>query len=147
MWIVDCLTDNHNRTLTAVRTAFNKVGGNLGASGCVTHMFTFQSVFSFEGNNEEEVLEGLLMNDCEVDDIQLEDGIVSVFAPNTEYQKVRDALVSLYPDVNFLEDHTTWIPSSYVTLEDEHDKQKFERFMEMLDDCDDVQNIYHNITE
>ena len=69
-----------------------------------------------------------------------------VFAPNTEYQKVKDALLSLYPDVNFLEDHTTWIPSSYVTLEDEHDKQKFERFMEMLDDCDDVQNIYHNIS-
>ena len=75
-----------------------------------------------------------------------EDGVISVFAPNTEYQKVRDALVSLYPDVNFLEDHTTWIPSNYVKLEDDHDKQKFERFMEMLDDCDDVQNIYHNIS-
>ena len=146
MWIVDCLTDNHNRTLTAVRTAFNKVGGNLGANGCVTHMFNYQSVFSFEGTNDEEVLEGLLMNDCEVDDIQLEDGIISVFAPHTEYQKVRDGILSLYPDVNFLEDHATWIPTSYVTLEEEHDKQKFERFMEMLDDCDDVQNIYHNIT-
>ena len=85
------------------------------------------------------------MNVCEVDDIQLEDGIISVFAPNTEYQKVRDGIVALYPDVNFLEDHTTWVPSSYVTLEDEHDKQKYERFLAMLDECDDVQEIYHNI--
>ncbi len=145
MWIVDCLTDNHNRTLTAVRTAFSRVGGNLGASGCVTHMFSNQAIFSFEGNDEEAVLEGLLMNDCEVDDIQLEDGVISVFAPHQSYQQVRDALVSLYPDVNFLEDHTTWVASSYVKLEDEHDKQKYERFLEMLDDCDDVQDYYHNI--
>ncbi|MDY2902501.1 MAG: YebC/PmpR family DNA-binding transcriptional regulator [Bacilli bacterium] len=145
MWIVDCLTDNHNRTLTAVRTAFSRVGGNLGASGCVTHMFTNQSVFSFEGEDEEAVLEGLLEHDCEVDDIQLEDGVISVFAPQPAYQQVRDALVALYPNVEFLEDHTTWVPSSYVQLAEDHDKQKYERFIEMLDDCDDVQDYYHNI--
>ncbi|MCI5938381.1 MAG: YebC/PmpR family DNA-binding transcriptional regulator [Acholeplasmataceae bacterium] len=145
MWIVDCLTDNHNRTLTAVRTAFSRVGGNLGASGCVTHMFTNQSVFSFEGEDEEAVLEGLLEHDCEVDDIQLEDGVISVFAPQQAYQQVRDALVALYPNVEFLEDHTTWVPSSYVQLAEDHDKQKYERFIEMLDDCDDVQDYYHNI--
>ena len=145
MWIVDCLTDNHNRTLTAVRTAFSRVGGNLGASGCVTHMFTNQSVFSFEGEDEEAVLEGLLEHDCEVDDIQLEDGVISVFAPQQAYQQVRDALVALYPNVEFLEDHITWVPSSYVQLAEDHDKQKYERFIEMLDDCDDVQDYYHNI--
>lgn len=145
MWIVDCLTDNHNRTLTAVRTAFSRVGGNLGASGCVTHMFTNQAIFSFEGDDEEAVLEGLLEHDCEVDDIQLEDGVVSVFAPNTAYQQVRDALVELYPNVEFLEDHTTWVPSNYVQLDEEHDKQKYERFIDMLDECDDVQDYYHNI--
>lgn len=145
MWIVDCLTDNHNRTLTAVRTAFSRVGGNLGASGCVTHMFTNQSIFSFEGEDEEAVLEGLLEHDCEVDDIQLEDGVISVFAPQQAYQQVRDALVDLYPNVEFLEDHTTWVPSSYVQLDEDHDKQKYERFIEMLDDCDDVQDYYHNI--
>ena len=145
MWIVDCLTDNHNRTLTAVRTAFSRVGGNLGASGCVTHMFTNQSVFSFEGEDEEAVLEGLLEHDCEVDDIQLEDGVISVFAPQQAYQQVRDALVALYPNVEFLEDHTNWVPSSYVQLAEDHDKQKYERFIEMLDDCDDVQDYYHNI--
>ncbi len=145
LWIVDCLTDNHNRTLTSVRTAFSKSGGNLGASGSVTHMFSNQAVFSFEGNNEEEILEGLLMNDCEVNDIQCEDGIVSVFAPNTSYSAVKDALVNILGEIEFLEDHTTWIPSTYVTLEEEHDKQKYERLMATLDECDDVQEIYHNI--
>lgn len=145
MWIVDCLTDNHNRTLTSVRTAFSRVGGNLGASGSVTHMFNNKAVFSFEGSNDEEVLEGLLMNDCEVDDIVLEDGVITVFAPTSEYQHVHDALVELIPDVNFLEDHTTWVPSSYVTLDNEHDQQKYERFLDMLDEDDDVQDYYHNI--
>ena len=145
MWIVECLTDNHNRTLTAVRTAFSKVGGNLGASGCVMHMFDNKSVFSFEGDDVDAVLEGLLMADCDVEDAVLEDGVITVYAPNTAYQEVRDALVELYPDVDFLEDHVTYVPQTYVKLETEHDQQKYERFMDMLNDCDDVQDIYHNI--
>ena len=75
----------------------------------------------------------------------MEDGVISVFAPQQAYQQVRDALVALYPNVEFLEDHTTWVPSSYVQLAEDHDKQKYERFIEMLDDCDDVQDYYHNI--
>ena len=145
MWIVDCLSDNHNRTLTAVRTAFSRVGGNLGASGCVMHMFTFQSVFSFEGEDEEAVLDGLLEAGVEVDDIQMDDGVISVFAPNEAYQDVRDAIVKLYPDIEFLEDHVTYVPQTYTKLEDERDIQKYQRFMEMLNDCDDVQDIYNNI--
>ena len=145
MWIVECLTDNHNRTLTAVRTAFSRVGGNLGASGCVMHMFNNQSVFSFEGEDEEAVLEGLLMADVEPEDIQKEDGVITVFAANTDYQAVRDALVAMNPDIDFLEDKVTYVPQTYVKLEEEHDVQKYERFMEMLNDCDDVQDIYHNI--
>ncbi len=145
MWIVDCLTDNHNRTLTAIRTAFSKTGGNLGASGSVVHMFKNQAVFSWEATNDEEVLELLLMSDCDVDDVTVEDGVLTVFAPNTEYSKIREVLVENNPEINFLEDHTTYVPSTTVKLEDEHDKQKYERLRDMLDECDDVQEIYHNI--
>lgn len=146
MWIVDCLTDNHNRTLTSIRTAFSRVGGNLGTPGSVMHAFQNQAVFSFEGVGEEEVLEELLLKGCEnIDDIQSEEGVVSIFAPYTEYQAIHDALVESYPALEFLEDHVTYVPLNYVKLETERDKDKFSRFMAMLDECDDVQNIYHNV--
>jgi len=145
MWIVDCLTDNHNRTLTAIRTAFSKVGGNLGASGCVAHMFTNQTVISYEGDNADEVMELLLMADCDVTDVQLDDGVVTIFAPIAEYNHIKEVLDENYPGKEYLEDHTTYVPSTYVKLEDEHDQSKYDRLMEMLDDCDDVQEIYNNI--
>ena len=145
MWIIDCLTDNHNRTLTAIRTAFAKTGGNLGASGSVVHMFKNQAIFSFEGSDPDSYMEVLLENDCDIEDVQEDDGIISIFAPASEYGKVKEVLDANYPDTNYLEDHTTWTPATYVKLADEHDKQKFERFMEMLDEDDDVQNVYHNI--
>ena len=145
MWIVDCLTDNHNRTLTAIRTAFSKVGGNLGASGCVSHMFTNQTVISYEGDNADEVMELLLMADCDVTDVQLDDGIVTIFAPYTEYNHIKAVLDENYPDKEYLEDHTTYVPSTYVKLETEHDQQKYERLQELLDECDDVQDVYNNI--
>ena len=145
MWIIDCLTDNHNRTLTAIRTAFSKVGGNLGAPGCVVHMYNNQTVISYEGDNDEEMFELLLGSDCDVTDIQKEEGIITIFAPVSEYSHIKEVLDENYPGKEYLEDHTTWVPTTYVKLEGEHDQQKYDRLMEMLDDCDDVQDVFHNI--
>lgn len=141
-WIVDCLTDNHNRTLTAIRTAFSKTGGTLGS---VLYNFTNKAVFSFDGEDPDAVMELLLENDCDIEDVQLDDGVITVFAPKTEYDKVREVLTSNNPEINFLEDHTTWIPSTYVKLTDDHEKNKFDHLMQLLDECDDVQDVYHNI--
>lgn len=145
IWIVDCLTDNHNRTLTSIRTAFSRTGGNLGTSGSVSHMFKNQTVISYEATNGDEVLEVLLENDCDVEDVQVDDGVLTIYAPATEYSKIKEVLDKTNPDVEYLEDHTTYIPSSYVKLTDEHEKSKYDRFMEMLDECDDVQEIYNNV--
>ncbi|MFA5542313.1 MAG: YebC/PmpR family DNA-binding transcriptional regulator [Bacilli bacterium] len=145
MFIVECLTDNTNRTYTEVRTAFNKCGFKLGVDGSVIHMFNNQAVFSFEGLNDEETLEVLIMADCDVEDIAYEDGLTTVYAPSTEYSKIRDALEEAMPDVELLEDHIAWIPQMTVKLENEKDIEQFERFKSVLDENDDVQNIYHNI--
>lgn len=145
MWIIDCLTDNHNRTLTAIRTAFSKVGGNLGVPGCVAHMFTNKTVISYEGDNADEVMELLLMADCDVEDVQLDDGVVTIFAPFAEYDHIKEVLDENYPGKEYLEDHTTYIAANYVKMETEHDQQKYERLMDLLDECDDVQDIYNNI--
>lgn len=147
MFIVECLTDNTNRTYTDVRTAFNKSGFKMGVDGSVIHMFNNQAVFSFEGLNDEETLEVLLNADCEVDDIVYEDGLTTVYAPANAYSKVRDALEEAMPDVNFLEDQVAWIPQVTTTLTSDKEKEQFERFKNTLDELDDVQNIYHNIVE
>lgn len=145
MIMVECLTDNPNRTFTEVRTVFSRSGCKLGVSGSVSHMFTNQAIFSFEGLTEEETLEILLTADCDVTDIQYDDGMVSVFAPSSEYAKVRDALTDYNPDIEFLEDGVVWTPMMYVTLEDHEDIKQIEKLKNSLDDLDDVQNIYHNI--
>lgn len=145
MFIIECLTDNVNRTYTNVRTIVTKTGCKLSAPGSVTYMFDYLSVFSFEGMTDEEVLELLLMEDCEVTDVVLEDGLVTVTAPSTEYNKVRTALLNANPEINFLEDEIKWIPQNYVQLTEEKDIEHYERLLAQLEDNDDVQDVYHNM--
>lgn len=145
MFIIDCLTDNVNRTYTAVRTAVTRCGFKLGAPGSVAHMFTNTAIFSFTGLSDEETLEVLLMADCDVTDIELEDGITTVYASNTEYSKIRQALVEAMPDVEFLVDKTTLLPETYTQLTDEDDIRHFHRLMEQLDEVEDAQDVYHNV--
>lgn len=145
MFIIECLTDNVNRTYTNVRTIVTKTGCKLSAPGSVTYMFDYLSVFSFEGMTDEEVLELLLMEDCEVTDVVLEDGLVTVTAPSTEYNKVRTALLNANPEINFLEDEIKWVPQNYVQLTEEKDIEHYERLLAQLEDNDDVQEVYHNM--
>ena len=145
MFIIDCLTDNVNRTYTAVRTAVTRSGFKLGAPGTVAHMFTNTAIFSFAGLSDEETLEVLLMADCDVTDIEVEDGITTVYASNTEYSKIRQALVEAMPEVEFLVDKTTLLPETYTELTDEDDIRHFHRLMEQLDDIEDAQDVYHNV--
>lgn len=145
MFIVECMTDNTNRTYTEIRTAFSRCGFKLGVDGSVIHMFENKAVFGYEGLGDEETLELLVMNDCDVDDIVLDDGLTIVTAPSTEYAKIRDCLLEAMPNLNFLEDHITWIPQLYANFTEEKDIEHLERFKNMLDEIDDVQDLYHNV--
>ncbi|SDJ28100.1 MULTISPECIES: YebC/PmpR family DNA-binding transcriptional regulator [Ferrimonas] len=144
MVIVDCLTDNGNRTFTEVRQCFVKTDSKLGAPGAVAHMFDHQAVFAFAGDDEDAVLEVLMMADIDVTDVECEDGVITVFAPHTEFFKVKTALNEAYPDVSFSAEEITFIPQTYVNVEGD-DVATFEKFMAMLEDCDDVQEVYHNV--
>ena len=108
-------------------------------------MFTNTAIFSFVGLSDEETLEVLLMADCDVTDIEVEDGITTVYASNTEYSKIRQALVEAMPEVEFLVDKTTLLPETYTELTDEDDIRHFHRLMEQLDDIEDAQDVYHNV--
>ncbi|WP_026958812.1 YebC/PmpR family DNA-binding transcriptional regulator [Aliagarivorans taiwanensis] len=144
MVIVDCLTDNNSRTFTDVRQCFVKTKSKIGAPGSVAHMFEHQAVFSFKGDDEDAILEILLMDDVEVTDVEVEDGMTTVFAPHTEYFKVKTSLTAAMPELEFEVEQITFIPQTYTKIEGEDDLAMFDKFLAMLEDCDDVQNVYHN---
>jgi YebC/PmpR family DNA-binding regulatory protein len=141
--IVDCLTDNNNRTITDVRNCFTKTGSKLGATGSVAHLFDHLAVLSFKGDNEEQVLEAMLEADVDVDDVECKDGQVTMFAPAAEFYKAKTALLKAYPDVELEVQEITFLPQATTEISSE-DLPMFEKFINMLNDCEDVQDIYHN---
>lgn len=143
--MVDCLTDNVNRTYTSIKTAFARSGYKLGVSGCVEYQFDNVALFSVEGISEDDIMEMLIMNDCDYTNIETEDGVVTIYASNTEYTKIKDAFEATYPDVNLLEDEVTWLPKAYVELSDPDDIRHHYKLSGMLDENEDVQQVYHNI--
>ena len=143
MVIVDCLTDNNNRTITDVRQCFVKNDSKIGAPGAVSHMFDHQAVFAFKGDDEDAVLELLMEADVDVADIESEDGLITVLAPHTEYNKARTALTEAMPELEFEIEEITFVPQTTTQISGE-DVEVFEKFMDMLNDCDDVQDVYHN---
>ena len=142
MLLVDCLTDNANRTIGEVRPAFTKGKGKMGTPGTVAHMFEHAAVFVFKGD-EEAVLEALMEADVDVTDIENEDGLITVFTPNTEYAKARQALVDAIEDIDFEVDEIQFLPKTTTMVEGD-DIPMFEKFLDMLNELDDVQNVFHN---
>ncbi len=144
MVIVDCLTDNPNRTFGDVRVCFTKTKCKIGTQGSVSHMFDHSAIFVFQHDDEEAVLEALMMADVDVTDIENEDGVISVFAPNTEYFKAKTSLLEAFGELDFDVDEIQFLPQNTQALDGE-DLETFEKFIDMLNDVDDVQNVYHNV--
>ncbi len=141
--IIDCLTDNNNRTITDVRNCFTKTGSKFGAPGSVAHSFDHFAILAVKGDNEEQLLEAMLAADVDVTDIECENGTLTVFAPATEYHKAKQALLELLPNAQLEVDEITFVPQTQADISAE-DLPMFEKFINMLNDCDDVQDVYHN---
>lgn len=143
MVIVECLTDNPNRTFGDVRNCFNKTKCKIGSQGSVSHMFDHSAIFVFNGDDEEAVLEALMMEDVDVTDIECEDGKITVFAPHTDYFKAKKALQDNIEGLDLDVDEIQFVPHNMSPVSEE-DMPMFEKFIDMLNDLDDVQNIYHS---
>ena len=141
--IVDCLTDNANRTITDVRNCFTKTQSKLGLPGSVMHFFDHLAVLSFKGDNSDEVLDALLTAEVDVTDVEAENGSVTVFAPPSEFYKAKQALLEAFPDVALDYQEIAFLPQSTTEITGD-DLPVFEKFINMLNDCEDVQEIYHN---
>lgn len=142
--MVDCLTDNVNRTVSLVRNAFTKSKGKMGVSGCVAHMYEHLSVVIVKDMSEDEAMEALLMNEVNAKEIEESDNNVSIYGDPADLYKIKDAILSSKPDAEFLVDEVTYLPNEMVTLDGE-DKENFEKLLTMLDDVEDVQKVYHNV--
>ena len=145
--IVECLTDNDNRTFTEVRTAFNKTGGTIGTA--VSYMFSRKAQFSFDGMSEDEAMEALMNAELDFEDMNTdEDGFVNITANPSDFEAIKAALEGAKPDLEFDTCSVDLIPSTYVDLDEDHEA-KFKRLLGLLREYDDVSEIYHNanITE
>lgn len=140
--IVETLTDNRNRTAADVRHYFDKFGGNMGQSGCVSFMFTKQGVIIVE---QEDVDEDKLMDtalEAGAVDFNAEDDIFDIRTEPNDLGKVRDALEEA--GYSFVSAEVEYVPSTYTTLTNEDDITNMNKMLEMFEDNDDVQAVWHN---
>ncbi|MDQ8039605.1 MAG: YebC/PmpR family DNA-binding transcriptional regulator [Rickettsiella sp.] len=139
--LVDALTDNRNRTVAEVRHAFTKCGGNLGTTGSVAYLFNKKGIITFApGAEEERILEIAL--DAGADDVvTYPDKSIDVFTS----ESLLSQLNAIFEEENLLpvNSEVTWLATTHVDLSGE-DAEKMERLITMLEDCDDVQNVYSN---
>lgn len=139
--MVECMTDNRNRTVSGVRHAFSKAGGNLGTDGSVNYLFDKKGVISYApGLDEDEVMEVALEGGA--DDIETaDDGAIDVYTTPADFGAVKDALDKAgYQAANA---EVTLVPSTKAEL-DETTAPKLLRLIDALEDLDDVQEVYHN---
>ena len=143
--IVKCLTDNINRTISSVRPAFTKSKAKLGNEGSVSYLYDVISVVAFKGLDEETVLDALVMAEVDAQDIvSEEDGTIKIIGEPTDLYKIKEAIEGIKSDIEFEIDEIQTLPQDTVELEGE-DMELFERLMNNLNDCDDVDQIYHNV--
>ena len=141
--IVECLTDNVNRSVSDLRAVVNKTHIKMGAMGSVSYMYDNNCVVSFKGLDEETVMETLIMQDIDAD-IETEDDAIVVYGQPQDLFRIKDAIKEVKADVNFDIEEIAMLPKDTVNLEGD-DKELFEKLLKMLDDVEDVQNVYHNV--
>ncbi|MFD1029973.1 YebC/PmpR family DNA-binding transcriptional regulator [Metaplanococcus flavidus] len=144
MVIVDTLTNNVNRTVSDVRAAFGKNGGNMGVSGSVAYMFDHIAVIGIEGQKTgDEVLEMMMEADIDVRDVEEEDEAVIVYAEADQFHLVQEAFKEA-GITEFTVAELTMMAQNDVELPEDAQEQ-FEKMIEAIEDLEDVQQVYHNV--
>ena len=141
--IVEASTDNRNRTAADVRHVFDRAGGNLGTTGCVSYMFNKKGVIVIDKSTCNQSEDDLMMLalDAGAEDFESDEECYTVTTSPEDFSTVREALES--QGIEFLEASIQMVPTTYVAL-DEKDQERMEKLLDNLDDLDDVMNVYHN---
>lgn len=141
LFIIDTLSDNSNRAFIEVRSAITKKGGHLGST---IFNFTQTGVFSFAGTNRDEVEENLILGDVDVREVTCEDGIIEVLVEPSAFANARKVLGEMGVS-EFDTAEITFLANDPVTIDDPEERRKFDELCDMLDDLEDVQNVYNNV--
>ncbi|MDO5717998.1 MAG: YebC/PmpR family DNA-binding transcriptional regulator [Tissierellia bacterium] len=140
--MVSCLTDNRNRTASEIRHAFDKFGGNLGQNGSVSYMFNRKGLLLIDGEDLDEETVMMAALDAGAEDFSAEDGVYEVITEVESFSDVRDQLKD--EGYEFIKAELYYLPSNYNTIQSEDNKINMEKMIDILDDNDDVQEVYHN---
>ena len=143
--IIKCLTDNVNRTVGMVRAAFNKVNKSLGVTNSVSYNYEHLGVISFKYDDEEKVLDLLLNAGIEVIDIESEDGYITISLNPSDMNTAKDELERDIANIDYEIDEVGMYAKDKITLEGE-EKEIFDRLYNMLEDIEDVSQIYTNVS-
>lgn len=142
--IAQCLTDNVNRSVSSVRAVINKCHVKMGSQGSVSYMYDHLAIVSFKGLSDEETLDLLLEEGIDVIDIEVENGETVVYGNPNDLFKIKETIGKKLPKKEFDMDEITMIPKEKVKLSGE-DLDTFKKLIELLEEVDDVQNVYHNV--
>ena len=142
--IVEAMTDNRNRTASEARHYFDKYGGNMGASGCVSWSFDRKGVIIIDNEDEELDEDTVMMDalDAGADDVVPEEAVFEVYTDPDSFTAVHDALAAA--GYKFLSAEIEMVPQNYIKLTDPDDIKNMEKMIDMFEDNDDVQNVWHN---
>lgn len=143
--IIDCLTDNANRTIANLRACFNKSHAKLGVGGSVSFSYEHLGIIVIEYTDEEAMMDAMIEGGVDLNDIEIEDGYMTISVDPNQLDDAKTIVEGLIPDVKFIVLEDKMVPNETVELQGE-DLELFKRLVTLLDDVDDVQNVYHNVS-
>lgn len=142
--MVKCLTDNVNRSVSDLRAVINKCHVKMGAMGSVAYMYDNLCVVGFKGLSEEQVMDALIMEDVDFVDLEADEEQIIIYGQPQDLFKIKSAITNVDSNIEFTLDEISLLPKDRITLEGES-LDEFNKLVTMLDEVDDVQNVYHNV--
>ena len=142
--MIQCLTDNVNRTVSDLRAVVNKCHIKMGAMGSVAFMYDNYAIVGFKGLSEEEAMEALIEADVDLQDIETDQGLTVIYGDPQDLYKIKDAISKVLPTVDFAVEEIAMVPKETIDITGE-DLELFNKLLSLLDEVEDVQNVYHNV--
>ncbi|MBP3921118.1 MAG: YebC/PmpR family DNA-binding transcriptional regulator [Bacilli bacterium] len=142
--IVECLTDNVNRSVSSVRAVINKCKSKMGSMGSVSFNYDHLCIIGFKGLSMDDTLELLIDGGIDVNDIEEDDGLIVIYGNPTDSFNIKDAITKKLGDINFEIDEISMLAKDKVILTGD-DLEVFNKLVSMLDDVEDVNKVYHNV--
>lgn len=142
--MVKCLTDNVNRSVSDIRAVINKCHVKMGAMGSVSYMYDNLCVVGFKGLSEDEVMEALIEDDVDFVDLENDNDQIIIYGNPQDLFKIKNAITKVNSNIEFTIDEISLLPKERIELDGEA-LDEFNKLVNMLDEVDDVQNVYHNV--